>query len=204
MTSIHKLVATTMIGGVLTFAPLVSHAAPTETTRSGATTVTLAPEFLGALQTLAVSPGAIAPGKLVANAQGVRAWFVITTGAVDLATTGGTLTAEISHEGCLTLTKGATRVELSSFAIEIESGGNLLSGLAVVNDSLVGRIPLFDLDLAGAALGRSGNILKVDDVAVTLNGDAAIALNGIFGVTAFAPGLPIGTADVRALLDRRR
>jgi hypothetical protein len=103
----------------------------------------------------------------------------------------------------LSLTKGATRVELSSFAIEIEAGGSLLTGLAVVNDTLVGRIPLFDLDLSGAGLGLNGNILKVDAVAATLNEDAANALNGIFGVTAFQKGLPIGTADVRALLDRR-
>jgi hypothetical protein len=203
MTAIRKLVATTLIGSALTVAPLMAHAAPTETTRSGATAVSLSPDFLGALQSLAVAPAAIAPGKLVANARGVRAWFVISTGAVDLATAGGTLKAEISHEGGLSLTKGATRVELSSFAIEIEPGGSLLTGLAVVNDTLVGRIPLFDLDLSGAGLGLNGNILKVDAVAATLNEDAANALNGIFGVTAFQKGLPIGTADVRALLDRR-
>jgi len=203
MNPIHKLVATTMIGSALIAAPLLSHAAPTETTRSGATTVTLAPQFLGALQSLAVTPAAIAPGKLVSSAKGVRAWFVVTTGAVDLATAGGTLKAEISHEGGLSLTAGGTRVELTSFAIEIESGGSLLTGLAVVNDSLVGRIPLFDLDLSGAGLGLNGNILKVDDVAVTLNEAAANALNGIFGVSAFQKGFPIGTADVRALLDRR-
>jgi hypothetical protein len=205
MTSIRQLVATTLIGSALTVAPLIAHAAPTETTRTGATAVTLAPAFLGALQSLAVTPAAIAPSKLVANAKGVRAWFVISTGAVDLATAtpGGTLKAEISHEGGLSLSKGNTRVELSSFAIEIDAMGSLLTGLAVVNDSLAGRIPLFDLDLSKAGLGLNGNILRVDDVAATLNEDAAKILNAIFGVTAFQKGLPIGTADVRALLDRR-
>lgn len=199
MMSTSKLIATGLVGSALTFLPLMSAAAPTETTRGGATTVALAPEFLGALQTLQVAPGAIAPGKLVATTRSVRAWFPITTGAVDL----GTLKAEIAHEGGLSLTAGGTRVELTSYAIEIESGGSLLTGLAVVNDTLVGRIPLFDLDLAAADIDRKGNLLEVDGVNATLNGTAATALNAIFGVTAFQQGIPIGTAKVRALLDRR-
>ncbi len=194
-----KLFAAGLVGSALTLAPLTAAAAPTETTRGGMTIVTLAPEFLGALQTLQVAPGAIAPGKLVATPRGARAWFGITTGAVDL----GTVTAEIAHEGGLSLTAGGTRVELTSYAIEIESGGSLLTGLAVVDDTLVGRIPLFDLDLGAADIGRYGNILAVDGVRATLNANAAAALNGIFGVTAFQGGIPIGTADVRALLDRR-
>jgi hypothetical protein len=72
-----------------------------------------------------------------------------------------------------------------------------------VNDSLVGRIALFDLDLANAGITRNGNVLKAGDVAATLNGNAADALNQIFGVSAFVEGLPIGTAEVRALLDNR-
>jgi hypothetical protein len=204
MTLLRKLLASAAIGGAFVAAPLIAAAAPTETTRGGATTVALSPQLLGALQSLNVAPGAIAPGKLVATPRGIRAWFGITTGAVDLGSASNTpITAEIAHEGGLSFTAGGTRVELSSFAIEIESGGNLLTGLAVVNDTLVGRIPLFDLDLANAGISRAGNVLKASDVAATLNKDAASALNQIFGVTAFVEGLPIGTAEVRALLDNR-
>lgn len=199
MTSIRKLFATTLVGSALVAAPLAALAAPTETTRAGLTKVTLAPEFLGALQTLQVAPSAIAPGRLIANARGALASFRITTGAVDT----GTLNAEISHEGGLALSSNGTRVELSSFAIELDGADNVLTGLAVVNDSLAGRIPLFDVDLSGATIGGNGNILAVEDVALTLNAVAADALNAIFGVTDFAEGLPIGSADVRALLDRR-
>ena len=204
MTLLRKLLASAVVGGALAATPLIAAAAPTETTRGGATTVALSPQFLGALSSLNVAPDAIAPGKLVATPRGVRAWFAITTGVVDLGSATNTpIAAEISHEGGLALTAGATRVELSSFAIEIETGGNILTGIAVVNDSLVGRIPLFDLDLSNASITRNGNVLKAGDVAATLNEDAASALNQIFGVDAFVQGLPIGTAEVRALLDNR-
>jgi hypothetical protein len=204
MTPLRKMLASAVFGGALAATPLFAAAAPTETTRGGATTVALSPQFLGALSSLNVAPGAIAPGKLVATPRGVRAWFGVTTGVVDLGSATNTpITAEISHEGGLSLSAGATRVELSSFAIEIGSGGHLLTGLAVVNDSLVGRIPLFDLDLSGASITRNGNVLKAGDVAATLNEDAATALNQIFGVSAFVEGFPIGTAEVRALLDNR-
>jgi hypothetical protein len=200
----RTLIASTLVAGALAVLPFAATAAPTETTRGGATTVALSPQLLGALQSLNVAPGAIAPGKLVATPRGIRAWFGITTGAVDLGSASNTpITAEIAHEGGLSLTAGGTRVELSSFAIEIETGGNLLTGLAVVNDTLVGRIPLFDLDLANAGISRAGNVLKASDVAATLNKDAANVLNQIFGVTAFVEGLPVGTAEVRALLDNR-
>lgn len=200
----RTLIASTLVAGALAVVPFAATAAPTETTRGGATTVALSPQLLGALQSLNVAPGAIAPGKLVATPRGIRAWFGITTGAVDLGSASNTpITAEIAHEGGLSLTAGGTRVELSSFAIEIETGGNLLTGLAVVNDTLVGRIPLFDLDLANAGISRAGNVLNASDVAATLNKDAANVLNQIFGVTAFVEGLPVGTAEVRALLDNR-
>ncbi len=199
MISIRKLVVTAALGSVFVAVPLAAVAAPTETTRAGATTVTLAPAFLAALSSLEVAPSAIAPGRLVVNAKGALASFRITTGAVDI----GSLNAEISHEGGLALTAGTTRVELSSFAIELDGQENILTGLAVVNDSLAGRIPLFNLNLGIAQIGGNGNVLKVDDVAVTLNKVAAETLNKIFGVNAFTENFAIGTADVRAILDNR-
>jgi len=105
----------------------------------------------------------------------------------------------------------ATPAERDAFAAAVREGtiglqandANILTGLAVVNDSLAGRIPLFNLDLGRAKVGGNGNVLKVDDVAVTLNKVAAATLNEIFNVTAFTENFPIGTADVRAILDNR-
>jgi hypothetical protein len=199
MTLIRKLVSTTLVGGALVTAPMAAIAAPTEATRAGATTVTLSSDFLNAIQSLNVTPSAVAPGKLVASGKGVRAWFKITTGAVDL----GTLRAEISHEGGLALSAGTTRVELTSFAIEIGDQPRL-TGLVTINDSLAGRLPLFDLAVSASDVGGNGDVLKVSNVEVTLRADAAAALNTIFGVTAFQGGLPIGTADVRAILEFNR
>lgn len=75
----------------------------------------------------------------------------------------------------------------------------VLTGSVKANDSVVARIALFDLALASAPQARQlrrYGTLQVDDVAVTLSAEAASALNDVFGVTAFAAGLPIGTARV--------
>lgn len=42
------------------------------------------------------------------------------------------------------------------------------------------------------------------NVAVTLSQEAAAALNSVFNVTAFVPGLPIGTGLVRAIREYER
>jgi hypothetical protein len=68
-----------------------------------------------------------------------------------------------------------------------------------VNDSLVGRLPLFDLGLtAGPEVKRNARVgqLRLGGVQVTLTDDAAAALNSVFGVSAFAQGVPIGVAHV--------
>ena len=71
-----------------------------------------------------------------------------------------------------------------------------------MNDNFVARIPLFDLKLPAltpplAAPKNGWGALTVPGVKVTLNAGAATALNTVFGVTAFAGGIPIGEATVR-------
>jgi hypothetical protein len=183
-----------------TLAVSPASAAPTEATRAGLTTVHLSTDFLGALTSLKVAPAAIAPGRLVKRHGDVRAAFPITTGAVDL----GTIKAEIAHAGGLSLTAGQTRVELSSFLIDLAGSRPVLTGLVVANDSLLGRVPLFDLALGRGSVGGNEDFLKVEGVSVTLSEEAAGALNGVFGVTAFTRGFPIGTASVRSLLEIER
>jgi len=153
-----------------------------------------------ALTALKVSPAAISPGRLGTRHKSVIASFPITTGAVDL----GEVKAEIDHAGGLSLTAGTTRVELTSFIIDLTGGKPELSGLVTINDSLVGRVPLFDLTLGRGAVGGNDDVLKVDNVSVTLTQTAADALNKAFGITALTPGLTIGTASVRAFLDDER
>jgi hypothetical protein len=179
------------------YASLQALAAPTETTRAGSTSVQLAPEFLKALNSLKVTPAPIAPGRLYVRRGGAKAAFPITTGAVDLATVRG----EIGHEGGLSLSANGTRAELSAFLIDVTGNRPVLSGLAVVDDNLVGRLPLFDLHLSASRIDADDDFLKVDWVQVTLSQEAADALNQIFGVDAFTAGFPIGTAKIRAFLE---
>jgi hypothetical protein len=199
VTSLRNLLAAAAVGLSLTAVSAVQ-AAPTETTRAGSTSVRLSQDFLGALGTLKVAPGALAPGRLTPTKKGVVATFPITAGAVDL----GTVKAEIDHSGGLSLTAGATRVELSAFIIDLAGSRPVLTGLVTVNDSLLGRVPLFDLALAPRSVSGNDDFLKVDNVAVTLSQEAADALNGVFNVSAFVPGFPIGTAFVRAILEFER
>lgn len=201
MKALRNIAGATLLGAAILALPASQATAePTEATRAGTTTVVLDPGFLDALSSLKIHPAPIAPGRLISSRKhGVRAAFPITTGAVDL----GMIKAEIDHSGGLSLTeKGGPRVELSSFIIDLlGTNAPVLTGLVVVDDNLVGRLPLFDLALG--TVGGDDDVLKVDDVAVTLNTQAAAALSNVFGAQIPA-GLSIGTARVRAILEFER
>jgi hypothetical protein len=199
--SVRKALSVAAVGLTLAAAAVTqTTAAPTEATRGGATSVRLSADFVNALGSLKVTPAPIAPGRLKADRRGVVASFPITAGAVDL----GTVKAEISHAGGLSLTAGSTSVDLSSFVIDLAGNRPVLTGLVTVNDSLLGRVPLFDLALTSRSVSGNDDFLKVGDVAITLSQEAAAALNGVFNVTAFVPGFPIGTGFVRAILEYER
>lgn len=178
---------------VLGFAmPVV--AAPSADFFGGRTFVTLSNDFVGALTTLKVTPGTIGAGRLK---NGVAS-FPITSGAGDL----GTVKLEVNHRGGLSLKSGSTVVELTDYAITNLDGKPVLTGLVKANDSLVGRIPLFDLALTGGPKTNAvhgATQITVSDVKVTLSATAAAALNDVFKVSAFQAGLNIGTAKVNGL-----
>jgi hypothetical protein len=117
-------------------------AAPTADFVLGSTKVQLSPDFVNALTSLKVTPGAIANGQL---RNGVAA-FPIVSGAGDI----GATKLEINHRGGLSLKGGDTIVELTDFSITNLGGKPVLTGLVKANDNLVGRIPLFDLTLSSA------------------------------------------------------
>jgi hypothetical protein len=165
---------------------------------SGRTSVTLTTEFLGALTSLQVRPGTIGQGRLM----GAVLSYPITQGSMDASNARG----EVFHTGGLSLEAGTTtRVQLLNFTIETTGNSPILTGLVVVNNAVVGRIPLFALQLpSGLTLPlspRGGALVELNNVGVVLSRDAAEALNGVFRVTAFQAGFRIGTASVRALLD---
>jgi hypothetical protein len=90
------------------------------------------------------------------------------------------------------------------FNIEL-TGTPGLTGLVVANGTVVGRIRLFDIALpAGITLPLrpvANRFFDLDGARLTLNSGAATALNGVFGITAFAGGFPIGVGRVSAFLD---
>lgn len=175
-----------------------AYAAPTASLQAGFTAVKLDSGFTAALGTLKVALGTL-PRSGVYQGQ---AYFPIVGGALDLANAKG----EIPHAGGLTLTAGDTRVELSDFVIDTFDAKPVLTGLVVVNDSIVDRIPLFDLTLPPGFTvplqPASRRFITLADVGVKLNAAAADALNGVFKVTAFAGGFTVGVAKVQAVTVR--
>lgn len=183
------------IVGALAFGAITAvTAAPTLSVSYGNTAVKLDPVFVGALSSLSVTASALGSSRLH---EGV-ATFPIIDGDFDFGTAKG----EITHVGGLMLKAGATTVELRDFLIDTSGAKPVLTGKVIANDNFVARIALFDLVLPAltlplAAPTNGWGQLKVPGVKVTLNAGAAAALNGVFNVTAFAGGLPIGEATVK-------
>jgi hypothetical protein len=109
----------------------------------GTTTVNLSFAAVDALGSLGVSVAALGPGQL----NGAIASFPITAGELDLMTAKG----EIFHSGGLSFTAGGAVVELSNFTIDT-TAKPMLTGAVAVNGTLLGRLPLSDLALAGITL----------------------------------------------------
>jgi hypothetical protein len=168
-----------------------ANAAPTLSTFAGATRVELSSTFTGALSSLGVSVSREFP----AYVSGSVAAFPIPGGEIDLSNAKG----EIVHSGGLNLKAGNLTVTLSSFVIDTTGSAPKLTGIVKANDSIVGRITLFDLKLNAAPEAKESyglTNIKIADVDVTLAAEAATALNDAFKVTAFVAGLPIGKAKV--------
>jgi hypothetical protein len=173
----------------------------TKTVEGGVTSVKLSSTFTGALESLNVTAGTVAPTRIFDG----TATFPITGGAIDLDTAAG----NIVHSGGLTLEAGGTEVRLQSFIIDTTSttsGAPVLTGLVVVNNKLVGRLPLFNIVLPSGfstpIQAEGGFILQLKDVGLTLTSTAAGALNSVYGLPAgtIPANLSIGTASVFAFV----
>lgn len=160
----------------------------------GKTSVALSENLVNALDTLNVRASGFGSTRIN---DGV-ADFLITGGATDLDTTK----VEIAHAGGLTLRAGRTRVSLTDFVITNLGDRTRLTGAVVVNNSLVNRLPLFNLQIGslGTSSSEGATNLDIADVGVRLTRRAANALNQAFGVSAFQAGFEIGTAQVDAFV----
>jgi hypothetical protein len=179
----HRTVPSLLAALLLASAPAAAE--PTVQVGGGSTAVALSDDFVDALGALAVDAAVVSPARL---RRGVVA-FPIPAGALDLGTSRG----DVFHEGGLALVAGGTEVKLLNFVIDTQSTP-VLTGLVAVNGDLIGRVPLFELGLTQAPELYKKRFLVLRGVDVTLTGAAADALNGAFGVSAFAAGFPVGEA----------
>jgi len=194
-----KMVSFVMSAFLLVGAFIPALANPSVNLGSGQTRVFLSNDFLGALGALNLSAGSIGNGTLSSG----TATFPIVGGVLDLQNAKG----EINHSGGLFLATRTTRVELSSFNIDTTGATPVLTGLVTANGDLVGRVPLFRLELPALTLPlqpQAFGTVFVPNVKVTLSPEAALALNSLFGVTAFTSGFNIGTAQVYAVASNSR
>ncbi len=184
MTTLMRTLVATAACVLLALALVAPANAASVSLAGGSTTLKLDAGTAKALKSLGVAVTAIKPAR--AGAKGVA--FPITGGAIDPATAAGT----IRHGGGLQLRAGTTRVRLTSFTIGVDRTPSISvkAGNA--------RLTAFTLSLANAKVSRAGLGTNVAGVAVKLSRAGASALNKAFGVHAFARGLRIGTATVRA------
>lgn len=148
----------------------------------GATVLTLNQGTAGALTQLGVTAAPISPASATPSGD-LR--FPITDSLARALYTG-----TITHSGGISLTAGATVVKLTDFDINL--GQRSLS--AVVNGGP--RVGILSLDYSGARVSFAGDRLRFGPVTASLTAAAASALNSAFNVTAFTPGLTLGTAVV--------
>lgn len=184
---------------------LPAFAQKTKTVEAGLTSVKLSDTFTDALASLSVNAGTVSPTRLCDG----TASFPITGGAIDLETAAG----NIIHSGGLTLEAGDTEVRLQSFIIDTTSttpGAPVLTGIVVVNNKLIGRLPLFNVvlpsDFSLPLHAEGGFVLQLKDVGLTLTSTAAAALNSVFGLKpgTIPASLPIGSASVFAFVKAAR
>jgi hypothetical protein len=161
------------------------------------TTLTTDPTTTGVLVKngilpLPVGPATVAP-RLGPAGLSLRYAFPITGGRVDAVTLAGF----INHSGglrFLNVANGHT-LTLTNFRIRISSHPGLS---AEVNGDPSTRVRILNLDLSHAGIAEHPPLVRVSNVKATLTQTAASALNDALGVSFFAKGITLGTAQVKA------
>ncbi len=163
--------------GVRLFSRKISVGAVKVTARSYATAVTLDSALASTLTSVGITAAPIGPSG--ADAQG-RLVFPVS---------GGELAV-----GGISLTKGATKVELTDFVIDTTKAAPELTALVGGN-----RVAILSIGLAPAKLGATSGVATVDGATLTFTPAAASLLNTTFGLGSALTGTTaFGVAAVRA------
>lgn len=194
----------TRIAAVLLAAILVLPGTAAATTGSSTvhldgvrTTLTTDPATTGVLIKNGILPLPVGPATVSpifgSDGLSLRYGFPITGGSVDAASLAGF----INHSGGLRFVNIANgqRLTLTNFRIVISNHPGLT---AVVNRDPSVRVRILNLDLSHAAIDKDPPIVTVSNVKATLTQTAASALNSTLGVSFFASGITLGTAQVTA------
>jgi hypothetical protein len=165
----------------------------------GTTAVALDADFVAALGTLGLTPGVVGGATLA-------------DGTVTFPITGGTVTlydresgyrpwvqGVLFHEGSgLSLTAGATKVELTDFTIDPGKPARLFGNVSVNGRLAASSAPLFNLDgstLKPPTMTADGSAVLAG-TGVKLSPEAAALLNTTFSTDALAGGLLVGISTI--------
>jgi hypothetical protein len=161
------------------------------------TAVALDEGFVGALQSLKVTPGPVGAASI--SKAGVAS-FPITGGNVtyyEPGTVSPFVQGRLDHDGAgLSLEAGGKNVELTDFVID--PGASVLTGnVSVDGETAAEDAPLFFLD--GRTLNpleANGDTAVLEGTTVKLKAEAAELLNTTFGIEDLQEGLVVGVAKI--------
>jgi hypothetical protein len=186
--------AVTLAGLVATAAPATAAPSAVLPALRGATSLTTAPGIVAALAGKGVLPLPVAPktgfrlglpgGQLVATYT-----FPIYRGNPDLSGPSG----DILHEGGIYFVGTHGRhLSIRTFDIDLAAGkvfANRVNGAKA-------HVAVLDLDLSGLSVAQKNGATVLSGIKVTLDAEAAGALNATFAGLDLPAGLGFGTAQV--------
>ena len=169
-------------------------AAPTQrhTGLTGTTAVTTAPGIATTLISKGVLPLPVLPstGFRLGYDHGLTATykFPITGGNPNLSGPSG----DILHSGGINFVSFRAHLTISNFDIDLAAG----KVFATKVNGAAARVAILDLDLSGLKVSTSGNTTVLNGIKVTLDAQAATALNSTFRGLNLPAGLAFGSASV--------
>jgi hypothetical protein len=179
---------------------------------AAATAVATVPAVPGGTTALALDAGFVAALGSLGLTPGVIGGATLAEGTVTFPITGGTVTlydresgyrpwvqGVLFHEGSgLSLTAGATTVELTDFTIDPGKPARLFGNVSVNGQPAAASAPLFNLDgstLEPPTMTSDGSAVLAG-TGVKLAPEAAALLNQTFSTDALAGGLLVGISTI--------
>ena len=183
-----RFLAPLVIAALLPLGSMALHAQNAKQLTSGTTTLTLDSNLLLGLQAASITVTPAAPATGTSNS----ATFPVATGAVDM----DTLVGVVYTSGGLTFSSSNTSVTVSQFAILAQPNHEpVMYALVTLNGKVEGLVGAFNIggDLANSSSGTS---LTLNNLSITLSQLGANLLNTSFGISDFAGGQAVGTANL--------